>query len=567
MKSTTEKYFNEENLKLAYYRVVCWTERLVKDRFGINAFGSDLDENCKNLAEKLRDGAYIPQKGFKYYEPKSSGTQRTKTLLFIEDALVYQAIANVIASNVYPQLSDTEDFVYGSVLMPDVAKGVEIFKEQNQNFFFFKFWKSLYNKFKNSVVKAIEEDEATYKFETDITGFFDAIPHYNLLLTLSTEFGVEDEILDLLSECFNAWSGTKESSTPGVGIPQGPVPSSFFANLLLHPLDKQLMGEAFKYFRYMDDINIYGYSEDDLLDVLVKIDNYLKGMGLSINSKKTRIQKVDPTKDETLKSLKRFEILGDEYEGNISDIEEITNSLEIDISKNITALLDQTNEPLAEINSDIISDPDAVIEFWENEIKIVEDEFPKLFKEEFGKILLIDEEKSDDVEFIKYSTKYGTALRSLNEFKKVEANKDLLKYWLFGLKKYKWRASNYVITLQYYRNNDELKKGLLDLYGYGKNYECYRYYLVTCLSYNFQSNDRTLREYFKMLKDEQSLLVRYAWYNLLIKGSNDPQLLSSLKATLATESSEYLKLMVLDYWKRDDKREETMEDLINSVGL
>ena len=567
MKSVTEKYFNEENLKLAYYRVVCWTERLVKDRFGINAFGSDLDENCKNLAEKLRDGAYIPQKGFKYYEPKSSGTQRTKTLLFIEDALVYQAIANVIASNVYPQLSDTEDFVYGSVLMPDVAKGVEIFKEQNQNFFFFKFWKSLYNKFKNSVVKAIEEDEATYKFETDITGFFDAIPHYNLLLTLSTEFGVEDEILDLLSECFNAWSGTKESSTPGVGIPQGPVPSSFFANLLLHPLDKQLMGEAFKYFRYMDDINIYGYSEDDLLDVLVKIDNYLKGMGLSINSKKTRIQKVDPTKDETLKSLKRFEILGDEYEGNISDIEEITNSLEIDISKNISALLDQTNEPLAEINSDIISDPDAVIEFWENEIKIVEDEFPKLFKEEFGKILLIDEEKSDDIEFIKYSTKYGTALRSLNELKKVEANKDLWKYWLFGLKKYKWRASNYVITLQYYRNNDELKKGLIDLYGYGKNYECYRYYLVTCLSYNFQSNDRTLREYFKMLKDEQSLLVRYAWYNLLIKGSNDPQLLSSLKATLATESSEYLKLMVLDYWKRDDKREETMEDLINSVGL
>ena len=567
MNKTTEKYFYEENLKLAYYRVVCWPERLVKDRFGINAFGANLEENCKNLADKLRDGAYVPQKGFKFYVPKSSGTQRTKTLLFIEDAIVYQAIANVIASNVYPQLSETEDFVYGSVLAPEVAKGIEIFKEQNQNFFFFKFWKSLYNKFKNSVIKAIEEDQATYKFETDITGFFDAIPHYNLLLTLSTEFSVEDEILDILSECFNAWSGTKESSTPGVGIPQGPVPSSFFANLLLHPLDKQLMGEAFKYFRYMDDINIYGYSEDDLLDVLVKIDNYLKGMGLSINSKKTRIQKVDPIKDETLKSLKRFEILGDEYEGNVGDIEEITKSLDIDISKNISALLDQTSEPLVEINSDIISDPALVIEFWENEVKIVEEELPKLFKEEFGTIWLIDEEKSDDVEFIKYSTKYGTALRSLNEYKKVEANKDLLKYWLFALKKYNWRASNYVITLQYYSNNDELKKGLLDLYAFGKNYECYRYYLVTCLNYNFQWKDRTLREYFKMLKEEPSLLVRYAWYNLIIKGSNDSQLLSSLKTTLSAESSEYLKLMVLAYWKRDDKREETMENLINSVGL
>ena len=565
MNSTTEKYFNEENLKLAYNRVVCWPERLVKDRFGINAFGANLEENCKNLADKLRDGAYVPQKGFKFYVPKSSGTQRTKTLLFIEDAIVYQAIANVIASKVYPQLSETEDFVYGSVLAPEVAKGIEIFKEQNQNFFFFKFWKSLYNKFKNSVIKAIEEDQATYKFETDITGFFDAIPHYNLLLTLSTEFGVEDEILDILSECFNAWSGTKESSTPGVGIPQGPVPSSFFANLLLHPLDKQLMGEAFKYFRYMDDINIYGYSEDDLLDVLVKIDNYLKGMGLSINSKKTRIQKVDPIKDETLKSLKRFEILGEEYDGTSIEVEIESNN--VDISKNIAALLDQTSEPLVEINSNIISDPESVIEFWENEIKIVEEELPKLFEEEFGTIWLIDEEKSDDVEFIKYSTKYGTALRSINEYKKVEANKDLLKFWLFALKKYKWRASNYVITLQYYRNNDELKKGLLDLYAFGKNYECYRYYLVTCLNYNFQWKDRNLREYFKMLKEEPSLLVRYAWYNLIIKGSNDSQLLSSLKATLSAESSEYLKLMVLAYWKRDDNREETMENLINSVGL
>ena len=63
MNRTIEKYFNEENLKLAYYRVVCWPERLVKDRFGINTFGANLDENCRNLADKLRDGAYIPQKG------------------------------------------------------------------------------------------------------------------------------------------------------------------------------------------------------------------------------------------------------------------------------------------------------------------------------------------------------------------------------------------------------------------------------------------------------------------------------------------------------------------------
>ncbi|MFN9109031.1 MAG: RNA-directed DNA polymerase, partial [Bacteroidota bacterium] len=228
----------------------------------------------------------------------------------------YQAIANVIAQRAYPQLVQTDQFVYGSVLVPEVQLGTDLLKTPDATFYFFKFWKSLYNKFKDSVIKAIEVDKASYKFETDITGFFDSIPHYNLLLTLSTEFSVEDEILDLLSECLNAWSGTKENSTPGVGIPQGPVPSFFFANLLLHPLDKQVIGDAFKYYRYMDDINIYGYSEEELLDVLVTIDNYLKGHGLSINSKKTRIEKIDPDKeDETVKALRRLEVTGEQYDG------------------------------------------------------------------------------------------------------------------------------------------------------------------------------------------------------------------------------------------------------------
>jgi propanediol utilization protein len=81
-----ETYFSPDNLKLAYYRMICWPERLVKDRFGIHAFGASLDSNINRLSEKIIAGNYKPQKGFKFYEPKSSGTQRTKTLLFIEDA-------------------------------------------------------------------------------------------------------------------------------------------------------------------------------------------------------------------------------------------------------------------------------------------------------------------------------------------------------------------------------------------------------------------------------------------------------------------------------------------------
>ncbi len=566
-----KKYFETENLKLAYYRIVCWPERLVKDRFGIHAFGAHLDKNLKQLSEKLISGDYFPQRAFKYYEPKSSGTQRTKTLLMIEDALVYQAIANVIASRSYDLLAENDDFVYGSVLTPDTKNGPEILNQENPRYFFFKFWRSLFVRFKNSVIKAIEQDKATHKFETDITGFFDSIPHYNLLLTLSTHFNVEDEILDLLSVCLNAWSGTKESSTPGVGIPQGPQPSYLLANLLLYPLDKQLISEAFKYYRYMDDIKIYGYSESELRNVLVLIDNYLKGNGLSINSKKTEITAIDEAKeDETIKELRRFEVIGNEYTSDEAIISVLSEGgLENNIIKTLLGLSDQSPEEHDENDAkkqiENITDPDKIIAFWEREISDVEKELPSLFK--IDSLELTDPENTDDIDFIRLSAKYGTALRSLSEYKQVNASVELLPYWLFALKKFYWRASNYVLTLQYYKGNKMLKAELINIHLADRNYECYRYHIVTCLTYNFEYSDKELRMFFKYLKSENSELVRYALYCMLIKHSDDQQLQSTLRVELSKELNSYLKLITLDYWKRDTHHVNTMNELVKQMGL
>lgn len=570
-KNIFEIYFSTDNLRLAYFRIVCWPERLVKDRFGIQAFGAKLDKNLKQLSESILAGNYSPQRAFKYYEPKSSGTQRTKTLLMIEDALVYQAIANVIASRNYDLLAEHDDFVFGSVLTPDTKQGVELLNQENPKYFLFKFWKSLFVRFKDSVIKAIEQDKASHKFETDITGFFDSIPHYNLLLTLSIHFGVEDEILDLLSVCLNAWSGTKESSTSGVGIPQGPQPSYFLANLLLYPLDKQLISEAFKYYRYMDDIKIYGYSEDELRSVLVLIDNYLKGQGLSINSKKTAITSIDKDKeDATVKELKRFEVFGNNYTGDESIINELSEGgLESNIIKTLLGLSDQSPEEHDEGDAkkqiESITDPDKIIEFWEKEIKEVKKELPALFKSDI--LELINPEKTDDIDFIRLSAKYGTAIRSLSDYKQIKATIELLPYWIFALKKYYWRAGNYVLTLQHYKGNKTLQEELVSIYLTDKNYECYRYHIITCLTYNFEYTDRELRDFFKYLKAESSELVRYALYCMIIKHSDDSQLQSTLRVQLGKEANNYLKLITLDYWKRDSNRVTTMDELVKLMGL
>lgn len=566
-----QTYFNSENIKLAYYRIVCWPERLVKDRFGIHAFGADLDKNANAFSEKLIAGKYAPQKAFKYYEPKSSGTQRTKTLLMLEDALVYQAIANVIAAQNYDLLEEHNDFVFGSVLTPETKLGVELLNQEKPTFFFYKFWKFLFSQFKDSVIKAIEIDKATHKFETDITGFFDSIPHYNLLLTLSNHFAVEDEILDLLAECLNAWSGTKENCTPGVGIPQGPQPSYLMANLILYPLDKQLISEAFKYYRYMDDIKIYSYSESELRGVLVQIDNYLKGHGLSLNAKKTGITPIKLDKeDATVKELKRFETIVHDYTGDETVISEIvTSGIEDKILKSLLSLSDQSPEDNGQIGEftiiDFITEPDKIIEFWEKEISEAEDELTKLFKP--NQLELVDPETTDDIDFIRLSAKYGTALRSLANFKPVQSSEKLLPYWLYALKNYYWRAGNYVITLQHYRDNEKLKKDLFEIYENDKHYEWYRYHLVTCLTYNFKYTDQELRRLITFIKKENSELVRYALYCLIIKHSDDQQLQKTLNIQIKAEKNNYLKLITLDYWKKDAKRITSMDELVKLIGL
>lgn len=212
-----------------------------------------------------------------------------------------------------------------------------------------------------------------------------------------------------------------------------------------------------------------------------------------------------------------------------------------------------------------ITDPEKIIAFWEKEISDVEQELPSLFQS--GTLELTDPEKTDDIDFIRLSAKYGTAVRSLSEYKQVEASDNLLPYWLFALKKFYWRASNYILTLQHYKGNETLKNELVSIYQSDKNYEWYRYHIIICLTYNFAYTDRELRLFFKYLKSEKSELVRYAFYCMLIKHTDNQQLQSTLRAQLSKETNTYLKLITLDCWKKNESRVSTMDELVKQIGL
>ena len=64
--------------------------------------------------------------------------QRTITILLIEDALVYQSIANSIASNNYESLTKNNAFIFGSVLNEEVKEGIKLLNNEDAELYFFK---------------------------------------------------------------------------------------------------------------------------------------------------------------------------------------------------------------------------------------------------------------------------------------------------------------------------------------------------------------------------------------------------------------------------------------------
>ena len=142
-----KNYFDIPNLTIAWERTIRDSNRDVKDYAGIELFESNIDNNLLYLSELLIAGEYKPSRPAKFYEPKATGTQRAKTILCIEDAIVYQCICDTIAYRAYDTTEKYERFVFGSVLNEEVKLGVDLLTIENPRFYFFELWMSKWNQF------------------------------------------------------------------------------------------------------------------------------------------------------------------------------------------------------------------------------------------------------------------------------------------------------------------------------------------------------------------------------------------------------------------------------------
>lgn len=261
--------WSRDNLTLAWRRVTTGTNLGYKRYFRpiYYAYEIALTANLRDLHARLHGGSFRPQQPTRVYMPKPSGLQRPLTLLAVEDQIVLQAVANVFAAKTQRRRRKVE---HKSVFS-------NIVQRPPSSIFFLQKWQLSYSLFQSKI-----EEYFTSGFQWiahfDLAAFYDTVCHDMLLRTAfpRTTDGSRDTILN----CLKTWSSELPTSSHGHGIPQGPIGSDFLGECFLLPVDEALQKQRLKYVRYVDDIRLFGKSQNQVQAAAIRMEILLRERGL-----------------------------------------------------------------------------------------------------------------------------------------------------------------------------------------------------------------------------------------------------------------------------------------------
>jgi hypothetical protein len=289
---TLAKALEPPNLRRAWRWISASPDQLYRDFSGQSYADFSL---CPNeLLEDIRDhvqrGFYEPSAARKVYVPKRDLTSRTYTILSVQDQVVYQALANIIADR------------FDAIARPGYLKQSfgHLYAGKTSRTFY-RDWRECrrtYIRVARSAVDAGLEYTATF----DLAACYDTISHAVIKHFLA-DLGLDESFSCLLCECLNAWTANERGIRLGSGIPQGPLPSGLIAEVVLRFFDLHLNVPAeVRYLRYVDDIRLFGRSKQQLDLLMRDLVAISKAIGVYPQASKLSVHLIEDINSE-LKSI------------------------------------------------------------------------------------------------------------------------------------------------------------------------------------------------------------------------------------------------------------------------
>jgi retron-type reverse transcriptase len=274
-----ESLVSAQNLRLAWRRINTGRnlqhKRFFRDLYLV--YETALDQNLKNLRQRLLAHAWIPSHPQRLYIPKPSGLQRPISLLCVEDQILLQAVANIFARNLAKKRKDVElSTVFSNVLY-----------EPLDSIFFTLPWQVSYKDFQEKCRSHFNEGNP-WIAHFDLAAYYDTISH-DLLLRIISPRNKHPKTQGIVKKWFDVWSAPNHTSMTSHGIPQGPPASDFLAEAFFLPIDIELKKMGIKYVRYVDDIRLFGKSKNDVIKAGISLELLCRNRGLIPQGKKFTI--------------------------------------------------------------------------------------------------------------------------------------------------------------------------------------------------------------------------------------------------------------------------------------
>ncbi|MBN1975066.1 MAG: hypothetical protein JW787_15600 [Sedimentisphaerales bacterium] len=242
------------------------------------------------MHKKLHSKVWLPNHSIRIFLPKPSGLQRPISLLNIEDQILLQAISNGFAKKLRTKRKSVElETVFSNKLA-----------ENTDSIFFTERWQITYRAFQD---KCIEYFDKGFRWAAhfDLSAYYDTISH-DLLIRIVSPGESHPETWNIVLKWLQIWSASESSAMTGHGIPQGPIASDFLAEAFFLPIDIKLRKSGCSYIRYVDDIRLFGKTENEVRKLAIMMEQLCRNRGLIPQGKKFEIKKLE-TPDDAMGSL------------------------------------------------------------------------------------------------------------------------------------------------------------------------------------------------------------------------------------------------------------------------